>query len=387
MNDQQTWVEALNIDPEKLAEWSQQAPAGKPILVHCLESGLVDYGEYMRWAQNYFGLPVLQPHFFQGTFDPAQLEQDKIQGHWHPWMFPVERWEGVTFVACVEPPKEISADVRYVLADPRALREAWGATSTSIRPLSSLNPENELPPLPDGVDMPAGMSAAPKPFVLDLDHTTFNFGPATEVTPTVDEPVVQFKPDLKVVPDLPVVEEAAPPPAPVIAEAAMPPVPAPMPARPSNPAPAALASDEQAAIDQFFSELSAKYEGALILKCNEQTAKLYRHDARIHPTEESAKTTINLSYPTFLRIVSKTGLPYHGYLVDSPAHSEFFRALGFEKTPACVTAIPIRFDQFQWGFVVAVGPEENQKIEFLNFTQEAADRLMQSVGGTWSKAA
>lgn len=365
MSDQQTWVEALNIDPKMLAEWSQQAPSGKPILVHCLESGLVEYGDYMRWAQNHFGLAVLQPHFFQGTFDPAQLEQEKAQADWHPWIFPVERWEGVTFVACVEPPRERADGVRYVLADPRAMRDAWGATSTS------------LPALPE---MPEGLSTAPKPFKLDLHDTTFNFGQAPEAPPVaVTEPGpeleatgIKLKPELKVVPALPEEETAPPPPIPVSAPAA---------------AKAKVSVDEGTAIEELFASLDQKFQSALIMKCSEQTAKLYRHDARIHPSGDNSKTTINLSYPTFMRIVTKTGLPYHGYLVDSPAHAEFFKALGFEKTPGCVTAIPIRFDNFIWGFIVATGSHEHQKMEFLSFAQEATERLMQAVGADWSKAA
>ncbi|NJM10339.1 MAG: hypothetical protein HC883_05655 [Bdellovibrionaceae bacterium] len=142
MSDQQSWAEALNIKPESLAQWSSQAPAGTPLLVYCLEHGHVPLAEYWAWAQDHFGLAVLQSHYFQQAFDPSFLEQARLSGNWHPWCFPIEQWDDVTFVACVEPQdrsqdksqyNDENSRVRYVLADPRLMREAWGATSTNIK--------------------------------------------------------------------------------------------------------------------------------------------------------------------------------------------------------------------------------------------------------------
>jgi hypothetical protein len=399
MTDPQTWVEALNIKPELLAEWSAQAPARKPILVHCIEQGLVDYGEYMRWAQERFGLAVLQANYFQATFDPNQLEQIKSSGDWHPWIFPVEQWEGVTFVACVEPPQESdSPDVRYVLADPRAMHEAWGGTITSI---GRLKIDDVPPPVPDApVEMPEGLAAAPKPFVLELDQATFNIGPVTEVKPMPEEPPPAEK--IEEAPEAPPVVAKAPPKAPelkVVPAVAEAPAAKPaatikdIPVTPAAPAAAKKApvqrvssADEDDAVKALFTALRERYSASLIMKCSEQNARVYQHDESLSPAGDAAKTTVNLSYPTFMRIVAKTNLPYHGYLVDSPAHNEFFAALGLDKLPTCVTAIPVRFENVLWGMVVAFGTEENQKMDSLNFAQEATERLLNSVAANWSKA-
>jgi len=383
MSDSQTWVEALNINPELLAEWSSQAPAGKPILVFCIEQGLVDYGEYMRWAQSRFELPILQANFFLGSFDSKHLESAKNSGDWHPWIFPVENWENITYIACVEPPHEPeSPDIRYVLADPRAMSEAWGFTSKEKAP----------PPVPE--EMPAGFSAAPQPFVLDLDNATFNVGAVAEVKaeepekdvtentiPSVishlpeenTESVAPKPPELKVVPLSPPMDEVAP-------TAAV-----------KNPTTTPLRStassvDEDSAVKSMFAQLRERYSASLILKCSDQNARVYMWDQTITPTGDTSKTTVNLSYPTFMRIVAKTNLPYHGYLVDSPAHREFFSALGIDPLPTCVTAIPVRFENHLWGIVVALGNEENQKMESLSFVHDAAERLINTVGAAWSKA-
>lgn len=396
MSDQQTWVEALNINPDLLAEWSAQAPARKPILVHCIEQGLVDYGEYMRWAQERFQLPVLQANYFQATFDPSQLDQAKITGEWHPWIYPVDKWENITYIACVEPPQEPeSPDVRYVLADPRAMRDAWGGTATTIRPLNS----QEVPPPVPAEDLPNGLTASPPPFVLDLDNATFNIGPVTEVKPRpvakVEEEAEEEIIDSSQVSEIRVIETPAPV-APPAAPKAQPKAPelkvvpsAPQPvAAKKAPAPqtAVSAADEDGAIKTLFTQLRERYSASLILKCDGQNARLYKNDQTLTPSKDSDKTSVNLSYPTFLRIVSKTNLPYHGYLVDSPAHQEFFTSLGLDKLPVCVTAIPVRFETFLWGIVVAFGDEENQKMESLSFAQEATEKLLTAVGAAWSKA-
>jgi hypothetical protein len=96
---------------------------------------------------------------------------------------------------------------------------------------------------------------------------------------------------------------------------------------------------------------------------------------------------VHLQNPTFLRIVAKTAMPYHGYLMDSEAHRSFFQALGYQDLPACVTAIPIKSDGNLWGMMVAIGTEANQKMDSLAFAQEATDGLVSKLGNEWLKAA
>ncbi len=363
MSDQQTWVEALNINPEKLAQWSAEAPEGKPILVHCIEQGYLEYGEYMRWAQGQFGLAVLQPHFFQGAFDSSELEKVKNNGEWQPWIFPVQQWEGITFVACVEPPSERAENVRFVLADPRAMSEVWGGHSLPQEVAATERPDI-------GAEMPEGLAPDAKPFVLDLDNATFNIGPATEIKAMPTEaPPVQAAPELKIVPPTP----AAAPPAPVIATKRIQPQPKGSP-------------QEEAAIGELFSSLCERFQNAFIMKVDDQHARLYKWDSNLSPVDLE-KSVVNLSYPTFLRIVSRTGQPYHGYLVDSPAHKELFANLGYPNLPSSITALPVKFESHLWGFVIAIGQQEDQKMESLTFAQETVEKLLNIVYDTWSKAA
>ncbi|NJM10340.1 MAG: hypothetical protein HC883_05660 [Bdellovibrionaceae bacterium] len=235
--------------------------------------------------------------------------------------------------------------------------------------------------------MPSGLNVAPRPFVLNLDEVTFNIGPVTQEEPppvtSVKEAtglsaVLNFDTTEKIAP-VPT-NPAAPPTLKVVPDTAKVQKPQP-PIRKME-----LEADESAAINAMFAVVAERYKGALIMKCSEQNAKIYKWDQTLNPVADSDKTTVNLSYPTFMRIVSKTNLPYHGYLVDSPAHREFFKALGMADLPACVTAIPIRFDGKLWGLVVAFGGEKNQKMDSLNFVQDQVEKLVAKVGAAWSNA-
>lgn len=361
MSDQQTWAEALNISPESLSQWSSQAPAGKPLLVYCLEQGLVPLKEYFDWAQQHFGLPILSPSYFQEAFDPSELEAARANGTWYPWCFPVGQWEDVTYVGCVEPQETEDNKTCFVLVDPLILSQAWGETSPSIGK-------------PANLDMPAGMVQEIKPFTLNIDEATFNIGPETQVAQWSDEQSVEESYIETAVDIPPAVVQPMKKTEPLLKSAAV-------------PVPQLEAEDEESAITNLFTALKERYSSALIMKCNEQTASIYRCDDSLNPGDDSEKTTVNLSYPTFIRIVKKTNLPYHGYLVDSPAHRDFFAGLGLSDLPVCLTAIPLRVDDKLWGVMVAFGQEEVQKMDSLSFAQDHCHRLLQAVSDSWSKAA
>lgn len=328
MSAPQTWVEALNISPESLAEWSAQAPSGKPLLVYCLEQGLIDAQEYLQWASQHFAMPILQANYFQTGFDSSFLETARSDSAWTSWCFPIDAWEGLTYVACVEPPHERSENTCYLLSDPRPMLEVWGVTQTSV--ISE-------------ADMPAGLTSSAKPFILNLDNATIGETQAPVETPAE----IEAPPEIT---------------------------------RSSKP------FDDSAEIDELFTSLRDRYTGSLVMKCTDPSnAQLYKWDSQLSP-KDGGKISFNLSDPTFLRIVLKTGHPYHGYVIDSPAHREFFASLGITDLPKCVTAIPVLIEGHLWGVVVAFGTEDKQKMENLEFAQSVTERLIHQVGSGWLKA-
>ncbi len=358
MNNQRSWVEALNIKPESLSQWSAEAPAGKPLLVWCLEQGHIPFENYVHWAQEFFGLPTLDSSFFNGAMDSQLLEQSRTDGVWHPWCFPVDKWDDITIVACTEPPTDQDhPQVVYVLADPRAMSEAWGPSHSQVN----------IPPLPNELpteEVPQGFTIATKPFVLNIDDSLF----ATPPNPTleVEPPAPAPAPTPTKVPKLKVVSNA--------------PEAEPKPPQTQSAAPA----NEEEAVGKAFAEILTKYNYVALMKCTDNKAKLYRAGPGLSVSEKLK--AVDLSYPTFLRIVVKTALPYHGYLIDSPAHRDFFEGLGLKELPGCVTSVPIKSDGKVLGMLVAIGSTDLLKADYLGIVGQAAAHLSQAVSAAWASA-
>ena len=93
----------------------------------CLQSGRIPLPKYFDWARNYYGLAQLDKKYFTGAANMALWQQIHTVANWSPWMLPLEQWEGVVFIGCVEPPLETnwSFPVKYLLAEPAALEILW----------------------------------------------------------------------------------------------------------------------------------------------------------------------------------------------------------------------------------------------------------------------
>ncbi|MBX3021313.1 MAG: GAF domain-containing protein [Bdellovibrionales bacterium] len=386
MNNSQTWVEALNINPEKLNEWSSQAPSGKPLLVWCLEEGHVDLQEYLLWASERFGLPVLSSAFFEsGGMDPQFMISQRHTGNWSPWCFPIDRWDGITYVACVEPPEERHADVRYVLADPRVMLDAWEMTGTGV-PVGEEAPMREL-------DAPIGMNLETKAFTLNFDDSIMQ--PSTVAAPKkpeVAKPTPQAPPPptpATPVKTAPVEEKTTVAQMPIVANDDLDATQIDMSGKTMLVRPTApveklnLPSNEAQALQKAFDYLNKIYKHSCVLRVNGNDASFYKADAAL---KADPSAHMDLEQPSCLRIVIKTGLPYHGYLVDSPTHREFFRALAGNEMPDCVTAVPLKVNGQIWGLLMALGTEELQNLETLGMVEGTAVQLMTALGPTWSRA-
>lgn len=408
MSNDQTWVEALNINPEMLAEWSAQAPQGKPLLVYCLEEGHISVPEYMQWACDHFGLPVLSTGYFHEIFDVKSVKPYRREESWSPWYFPVEQWDGVTFVACVEPPHEEPQDnVRHILADPRAMREVWEAAATAEAPTQETS-INEGPqgltliipkvtsvptqaeedkstaaapeakePVADNFDAPVGVNlTAAKSFKLNLDDSTILFK-----EPEGNTKVAKQAPsENSEVSQIPIhhVETRKAPEKNEYASATSLAV--------SERLKSYIPTDEDLACRQVFDTLNQHYDHSFIMKCTGEEAVAHKWDDKIQ-LQDASRVKLSLTFPTFMRVVYRTQMPYHGYLVDSPAHRELFDSLGIKKLPSCVTAIPLKVRGKLWGVLVSVGEEDLQALYQLKYAEGAADQLIKAVESTWAKVA
>jgi hypothetical protein len=275
------------------------------------------------------------------------------------------------YVACVEPPEQRPSGVCYVLADPRAMDMVWGSSGDAA---SSGATADAPPPL---LDAPVGISldAPKKPFKLSLGDSQL-FGESTgtgtssvaETRVGISLEAVAAAPEASEIPETPV----APPAAGVLEK--------------STPR---VAVNDEAALKNLFAALATGFDHACVIRFGaDQQARLYKWDVTLNPPDGGARAALNLAQPSFLRIVMKTLMPYHGYLVDSPTHQGFFAALGLSALPACVTAVPIRVNGGAlWGVVLAVGSETTQSMESLQVVVNATEQLVGLVGASWARAA
>lgn len=357
MSNANDWVEALNINPEKLSEWSAQVPEGTPLLVWCLENGHVPADAYFAWAAETYQLPILDPEFFKTAFEASMIPADRGGSPWQAWCFPVASWEEVTYVACVQPPSEVpTGRFAFVLADPTVLRATWGEpTSTSVRMTKAAV---NAPP-----EMPAGMNLnlnPVKPFSLNIDEANIlgSQAPALEETPR-ELPEEAPSAPLKSAPPMKTAVAAAP------AAAA--------PAK-AKPAPA------ESEVDSAYRHLKEYYNSSMILKLEGEGLKLVGFSPEHDLSPINGQELVRLAEPSLFRIVQKTQLPYHGYIVDSEIHRAFFKKLGLDDLPACVTAAPIKRQGALWGMIVAIGPDTAQRAKPLQAVESAAEKLGSSVG-------
>lgn len=163
VKEDKPWVSALNIDPNEVMNWAAQVHPDESLTFWCLERGRVPTQPYLEWAKEHYGLAVLKDEYFKTKPNHQLWSQIQTVANWSPSMLPLEEWDGVIFIACVEPPFDVewSFPVQYVLAPPRALKQRWKQLQKeepqhSTAQLEATSPSNEAapPPLPDFPEPP-----------------------------------------------------------------------------------------------------------------------------------------------------------------------------------------------------------------------------------------
>ncbi|MBX7232189.1 MAG: hypothetical protein K1X29_08910 [Bdellovibrionales bacterium] len=121
------WVQALYIEPSTFHKWALEAPKQESITFWCLDRGLIRSHDYFSWAMDFFGLPMLRSEYFAQAYNFSFWQQIKSVANWSVAMIPLSQWDGVVFIATVEPPEEShwSFPVQYVLATSGDLKKLW----------------------------------------------------------------------------------------------------------------------------------------------------------------------------------------------------------------------------------------------------------------------
>lgn len=147
MTDMKPWVNDLNISKEEYEEWLAALPPGENITHWALQNQKIPSDIYLKWARNHYGLPSLKSKFLDEP-PPAKFWR-KIAplAEWPDGIIPLGSWNGVVFIACLEPPAEMhwQFQIQYILIDPRDLVLLSKSFYTVTEEPTDLS---QLPPVP-----------------------------------------------------------------------------------------------------------------------------------------------------------------------------------------------------------------------------------------------
>ncbi|MCB0407670.1 MAG: hypothetical protein KDD34_05650, partial [Bdellovibrionales bacterium] len=127
MSSKKPWVDPLNIKINDYENWLNQVEPHQSVTYWALIKGKLRAKNYLLWAREHYQLPVLKDSYFAENCNHQLWSQIQSVANWSPEMLPLEQWDGVVFIGCVEPPVDVkwSFPVSYVLASGRSLKKHW----------------------------------------------------------------------------------------------------------------------------------------------------------------------------------------------------------------------------------------------------------------------
>lgn len=195
MSDVKPWAKALKISHKDYEEWTTHVPKGESLTFWALEKGRLKPQEYLFWAREHYQLPVLKDQFFKTHLNHELWSQIQSVANWSPHLLPLYQWDGIIYVGCVEPPKDVvwSFPVVYVLASARSLKTYWENLQSSA-PQPNITNESTSPKAPtketsDTHDHLANIQIPP----IETPKIASPPGESSEVSPAIEsiEPTPQ----------------------------------------------------------------------------------------------------------------------------------------------------------------------------------------------------
>lgn len=416
MKSEKPWVKDLNISPEDFALWREQISGDESITQWSILHGKLETQTYLDWAQDHYGLALLTDEFFEQKVDREFWNKIDGVANWSDQMIPLCFWDGVLFIACVEPLEHLqfSFPVQFVLADPHHLKAYWvrlqneatqitrtmntlsiqegpeGLTLTSLKEpaLDPPAPEEEgpsdspevsppeniegmegLPPIPSaGASGPEGLTS------VDFNLTSVLESPESDETEEISaDSIIEGPAGL----EDPGPKAEAP-------ELPLPPPPVTPPPPKQEPVEEALPSetpiDENDPFQWLFNELHSQFSRSMVLKVESGAYKIWQKDDRWNPrVEQPDDYLIETQSPSVFRVVYRTKLPYHGRVAASEVNDHFFHSFGLPGSPECLTLAPIKKNKKVIGALLAIGGQEQRSGDSLNFVRDLAKKFAEKV--------
>ena len=115
-----------------------------------LSQNSLNEDEYLKWAGQYYQLPLLQKDYFQSHLqNPIELwNKVKNKAPWSSSLVPIDEWKGTIYAGCLEPPStppQVS-NIVYILTSSQCLNSLWKSFQESaLKVKKAPQPENKRP--------------------------------------------------------------------------------------------------------------------------------------------------------------------------------------------------------------------------------------------------
>ncbi len=389
------WTENLKISSKDFIKWQTEGH-GESFTFWSLKNNLIPSNLYFEWAVEYYKIPFLQDMFFEQNLMPKkQWEEIKDLSNWTPEFLPVACWRDIVFVGSVEGTAEKEESFpfkcRHVLVSYQALKLIHGFTSELTKTIK----KDEVSPSSLHTSKPSKVKDSPprseEETVIAQDQA-FSAKTSPGHKHPLGEPFTQqpsipvFKkatssdqdhgktdgPQLKAQDLFPEQEEER------LTEVEQATFPGRSPQETNDNL--IMGNFQSQAQKDRSSESSAYLENSKtqITTVQVQTPNyddlwlktkslfcsamlLAVKQDKIYPlswfgrmqVDQKDEELADLNDHSLFKMVRK-GHPYHGFIVDTPAHKKFFNKIGWEKYSEHITAIPIK-DEKQELKLVFVG--------------------------------
>ncbi len=394
------WVSGLKIPVEKFELWLREAPANESFTFWCLQTGRINETEYLAWARDFYSLPTLNSSYFKQPIQKDLWHSIQNVANWSSSLIPIAQWDGVIYLACVEPSIDVqwSFPVQYLLAAASDLKQFWQSLVTAeernfvtIPPTPDKQTSTQVAavnapataPITDPVNL-ASDGAQPPPLSID-EPTGLNLA-ALKASPSTEAATVAPEGLLVSTPASPALAEISPPELSVVVA---------IPDSFDANAPQGLATPQAANVSvaaapetttdtatgttvtrlhtQFLSSMNAKFSGAMIIEVNRDNFFPLIWNENFRPTSDRAKKAWNLNSPSAFRIAYRTGQPYLGHVVETPINIEFFKEWGFAALPKYVLVQPVRDSAGQVNhLLLALADEQTRPHQLLSDAEKLA---------------
>lgn len=478
---------------QNYSQWNLEVPDGLNFTYWCLQTKKIDQDEYLSWAREHYGLASLNHNYFEKMPDVELLERASTIANWSEWLLPVCEWDGVIFVACVEPLQDHnwSFPVQFVLAESSEIKKYWdrmypsapsiaddhflpvessdeifeineyendpasgvmslddssgrvdtkvlkaidqrlndpeatwaedvgpskmpsNQASTNIVNLretsSKVSSDDLFPSLPEETERP--------PDLQGLDLNLFN---DVRQNKTEDTGIEAIKLDFDLTKsshlELQIPETSPPPPAPtpissdqikkssiqdeiptgvydveklqlqdkVEVDKTSESIASTLPEAPSR---IEDCKSEDELFAWAFEQINTKYLCSIAFLYEGTKLRPWKWDRHWQPSNPKALAPFDIASACIFRVVRRTNMPYHGYIVKNEINSQFFSNWGYPELPAHVTITPLQYDSHQIGMILSVGSSEANSMSTLTHHEKVSFRLTEGLQKLAGKAA